>query len=199
MNAIPSSTSASPRTNTASGTAPAAACIQLQAAPSSESWPRLSERILELGCGLGYSALCLAHGSGGHVQTIERDLEHARIAEGEIASQGYGERIRVLQGRGREILPDLDGPYDLIFSDGDPEEMPFDLEHFLRLLRRGGLLVSANLFLAQFVADLTGVEQMAECRQRVLDDARLVTAIVPGGLAISVVRGTGARVRVEGR
>lgn len=127
-------------------------------------------------------------GSGGLVETIESDPEHARLLESEIASHGYGGRIRILRGRGRTVLPDLDGPYDLIFSDGDPEEMPFDLEHFLRLLRPGGLLVSANLFLAQFVPDLTGVEQMAEYRQRLLDDERLVTAIVPGGLAVTIVR-----------
>src|SRR6266545_3096558 len=30
-----------------------------------------AERILEVGCGLGYSALCLADGSGGRVETIE--------------------------------------------------------------------------------------------------------------------------------
>jgi len=39
-----------------------------------------AERILEVGCGLGYSALCLAHGSGALVETIDRDPEHVRLA-----------------------------------------------------------------------------------------------------------------------
>jgi predicted O-methyltransferase YrrM len=147
-----------------------------------------ANRILEVGCGLGYSAICLAHGSGGVVETIERDSEHARLAEVTIEREGYGDRILVLRGRGADVLVGLEGPYDLIFSDGDPEEMPLDLEHFLRLLRAGGLLVSANLFLAQFVPDLPSIDQMSEYRQRVLDDGRLLTAIVPGGLALSVVR-----------
>jgi predicted O-methyltransferase YrrM len=147
-----------------------------------------AERILEVGCGLGYSALCLAHGSGGVVETIERDTEHARLAEQTILREGYGNRIRVLRGRGADVLPGLEEPYDLIFSDGDPEELPQDLDHFLRLLQPGGLLLSANLFLAQFVPDLTGIDQMAEYRQRLLDNGRLLTTIVPGGLAVSVVR-----------
>jgi predicted O-methyltransferase YrrM len=147
-----------------------------------------AERILEVGCGLGYSALCLAHGSGGVVETIERDTEHARLAEQTILREGYGDRIRVLRGRGADVLPGLNEPYDLIFSDGDPEELPQDLDHFLRLLRSGGLLLSANLFLAQFVPDLTGIDQMAEYRQRLLDNGRLLTTIVPGGLAVSVVQ-----------
>jgi len=93
-----------------------------------------------------------------------------------------------LSGRGAELILGLDGPYDLIFSDGDREEMPLDLEYFLRLLQPGGLLVSSNLFLAQFVPDLPDIDQMAEYRQRLLNDHRLLTTIVPGGLAISVLR-----------
>jgi hypothetical protein len=56
-------------------------------------------------------------------------------------------------------------------------------------LRPRGLLVSANLFLAQFVPDLPGIEQMAQYRQRIIDDERLLTAIVPGGLTLSALRG----------
>jgi predicted O-methyltransferase YrrM len=147
-----------------------------------------AERILEVGCGLGYSALCLAHGSGGVVETIERDAEHVALAEETVTREGFGGRIRILRGRGADVLPCLEEPYDLIFSDGDPQEMPVDLEHFLRLLRRGGLLVSANLFLAQFVPHLPEIEQMAEYRQRLLDDGRLLTVMVPGGLALSLAQ-----------
>jgi predicted O-methyltransferase YrrM len=147
-----------------------------------------AERILEIGSGLGYSALCLAQGSDGVVETIERDTEHVALAKRTTLREGYGNRVRVLRGRGGDVLPELDGPYDLIFSDGDPEELPQDLEHFLRLLRPGGSLLSANLFLAQFVPDLTGIDQMAEYRQRLLDNGRLLSTIVPDGLAVSVLR-----------
>jgi predicted O-methyltransferase YrrM len=148
-----------------------------------------AQRILELGCGLGYSALCMAHGSRGLVETIEQDPDHLRLAEAEIEREGYADRVRVLLGSGSVVLPTLEGLYDLVFSDGDPEEMPLDLEHFLRLLRPGGLLVNANLFLAQFVPDLPGIPQMAEYRRRILEDDRLLTAMIPGGLALSVMRG----------
>jgi predicted O-methyltransferase YrrM len=115
----------------------------------------------------------------------ERDpFEHVRRASD--VHRGYGDRIRVLRGHGADVLRELESPYDLIFSDGDPEEMPVDLEHFLRLLRPGGLLVGANLFLAQFVPDLPGIEQMAAYRLRLLDDERLLTAILAGGIALSM-------------
>jgi predicted O-methyltransferase YrrM len=151
-----------------------------------------AERILEVGCGLGYSALCLAHGSRAFVETIERDAGHVRLAEAEFARAGYHDRIRVIHGNAADVLPQLTGPYDVIFSDADPEEMPAALDHFLRLLRPRGLLVSANLFLAQFVPDLPGIEQMAQYRQRILDDERLLTVIIPGGLALSCLVATAA-------
>jgi predicted O-methyltransferase YrrM len=148
-----------------------------------------AKRILEVGCGLGYSALCLTAGSGAFVETIERDVDHAGLAELEIAEAGYSDHIRVLRGTAADLLPKLDGQYDLIFSDADPPEMPIALDHYLRLLRPDGLLVSANLFLAQFVAELPGLEHMADYRQRIIDDERLQSAFVPGGLALSCLRG----------
>jgi predicted O-methyltransferase YrrM len=45
------------------------------------------------------------------------------LAELEIARAGYGDRIRVICGQAADLLPGLSGPYDLIFSNADPEEI----------------------------------------------------------------------------
>src|SRR6266511_4582610 len=62
-----------------------------------------AERTLEVGCGLGYSALCLAHGSNALVETIERDAEHVLLSELEIARAGHGDRIRVIHGHAADV------------------------------------------------------------------------------------------------
>ena len=147
-------------------------------------------RLLEVGCGLGYSGLWLAHGAGPEsvLETIERDEEHARIAREHFRSEEVGDHIRVLVGLGATVLPTLQGPYDLIYFDTDPAESLMTLEQSDRLLRHGGLLISANLFLGQYAPDLPGLEQTAEYRLRILDANRWLTAYLPDGTAISIRR-----------
>ncbi len=149
-----------------------------------------AKRILELGCGLGYSALWLAYGSspGGQVETIEHDATHASLARQNFLQEGYGERITVLQGRAVAVLPALSGPYDVIFCDSDPDEYGDYLEHFMRLLRPAGLLITSNLFLGRYSLDIPGLDQAAAYRERILADGRLLTAFMADGKALSVRR-----------
>lgn len=148
-------------------------------------------RVLEVGCGLGYSALWLAYGAGagGSVETIERDRDHAELARRHFAAEGMGECIKVHIGRAAAILPTLRDAYDLIYFDGEPAESLADLEHFVRLLRPGGLLISANLFLGQYDPTIPGLEQTAEYRVRILNSEQWLTAYcADGDKALSIRR-----------
>jgi predicted O-methyltransferase YrrM len=149
-----------------------------------------AQRILEVGCGLGYSALWLACGAGDAavVETVEHDNAHAQLARQHIEAEQMAGRVRVLEGWGRTILPSLQGPYDLAFFDGDPDESLVDLEQFERVLRPGGLLVSANLFLGQYIPDLPGLDQTARYRELIMGSERWLTAYLSNGYALSVRR-----------
>jgi predicted O-methyltransferase YrrM len=149
-----------------------------------------AQKLLEVGCGLGYSGLWLAYGAGpgSILETIERDEEHAKIASDHFASEGLGDRIKVLPGLGASVLPTLQGLYDLIYFDTDPAESLIALEQSERLLRQGGVLISANLFLGQYAPDLPGLEKTAEYRLRILDANRWLTAYLPDGTALSIRR-----------
>jgi predicted O-methyltransferase YrrM len=144
-----------------------------------------AERVLEVGSGIGYSALCLA-GAGAAVDTIEHDPLHAELTRRNV--EQYGGAVSMLVGEAAALLPSLEPSYDFIFCDADPAAYDAVLDEFLRLLRPGGLLVSANLFLAQFDPTIPYLERIAAYRDRILSDEHLVTALVPGGMALSVRR-----------
>ena len=79
-----------------------------------------AKRVLEIGCGLGYSALWLAEaaGPGGSVETVDRFPEHAELAEGFAKEAALVSRVKVLTGDSDAVLSGLRGPYDFVHDDG---------------------------------------------------------------------------------
>ena len=149
-----------------------------------------AKRIVEVGGGLGYSALWFAYGAGAGslVESVEKDPDHASIAREHFKAAGLSERIAILPGLVATVLPTLKDAYDLAYFDTDPAESLVALEHFTRLLKPGGLLISANLFLGQYAPGLPGLEKTAEYRVRILDDKHWLTSFLPDGTALSIKR-----------
>jgi predicted O-methyltransferase YrrM len=148
------------------------------------------KKMLEVGCGLGYSGLWLAWGAGplAVLDTIEVDDHHIEIALEHFKSEELADHINIMRGQASAVLPGLKEAYDLICFDTDPDESLPGLAHFERLLRRGGLLISANLFLGQFAPDLPGLDKAAEYREQILNSERWLTTYLPDGTALSVRR-----------
>lgn len=112
-------------------------------------------RILEIGCAIGYSAILMSESlqEGGTVTTVEWDHEMAELAKRNIASAGLSERIHVLEKDAKELLPTLSGEYDLIFLDGPKAHYIHMLNDCIRLLKKGGVLVSDNVLYKGMTAD----------------------------------------------
>lgn len=113
-------------------------------------------RALDLGSGLGYSTLWIASvvGSGGSVIGIDDDATHTGRATEIAAERGFSDRVSSVTGSVRDVLPTLEGPFDMIHDDAWFAKTPDHLETMLGLLRPGGLLTMANWFL--LVDALTG-------------------------------------------
>jgi predicted O-methyltransferase YrrM len=107
-----------------------------------------ASRVLELGTALGYTGCCLAVATPNtHVDSIEGDTEHVRLARENIAKAKLSDRVRVHQGDFMAVMDQLLGNYDLIFFDGFSPELRI-LRRLRKKLRDGGLFICANLSFA---------------------------------------------------
>lgn len=105
------------------------------------------ERILEIGAYTGYSAICLCEGlqPNGRLDTIEVNPELAYLQDKYWAEAGLTDRIQRYIGKALDVLPTLEGPYDLVFIDADKENYPAYYELALERTRSGGLLLIDNV------------------------------------------------------
>lgn len=144
------------------------------------------KRILEIGTGLGYSALWLAYGAPeAGVTTIEADPDHAALARVNVRKAGYADRIEIVNARAIEFLADCDEQVDVIFCDSDVDEYGDYRAHFMRLLRVGGLLITANVFAGWYTPDMPGLAAAVAYRDQILGDQRLLSTFL-GANAISL-------------
>lgn len=104
------------------------------------------KRILEIGTFTGYSAVMMADvmEKGDELVTIEMNQHYQSISMPFFSESPFDEIIVQIIGNAREIIPDLEGYFGLIFLDADKINYP---EYFLllkRKLKKGGILVADN-------------------------------------------------------
>ena len=110
-----------------------------------------ARRILEIGTLGGYSTIWLARAlpAGGTLVTMEIDPKHAEVAKANVDRAGVGDKVQVLVGNARDLLPDLErrneAPFDLTFIDADKASIPFYFESALRMSRPGSLILVDNV------------------------------------------------------
>ena len=160
---------------------------------------RMPKRILEVGTAVGFSALLMAMASSQEtsIVTIEKEEERIREAEKNFGLHPAGRKIELLRGDAADILPALEGPFDMIFMDAAKGQYIHFLPDILRLLPEGGLLVSDNVLQegdiieSHFAVERrnrTIYKRMREYLFALKNTDGLLTSIVPiaDGAAVSV-------------
>lgn len=105
------------------------------------------KRILEIGTYTGYSAICLAQGmpEGGHLHTIEANDELTDIPRQYFEKAGLSDKITLHEGDARQIIPNINDTFDLVFLDGEKSEY---LEYYHLIfdkVRQGGFILADNI------------------------------------------------------
>lgn len=104
-------------------------------------------KILEVGTAIGFSALFMSKYApeGCKVTTIEKYEKRIPLAKENFRRAGKENAIALLEGDAAEILAGLNEEYDFIFMDAAKGQYLNFFPDVLRLLRKGGILVSDNV------------------------------------------------------
>jgi predicted O-methyltransferase YrrM len=109
-----------------------------------------AQAVVEVGTGSGVGSLWLLRGmiENGTLTSIDDEAEHARIARIAFAESDISpQRYRLITNPVMDVMSKLtDRAYDMVVLRHDPEDLSFSIDHALRMLRTGGVLVIDNFF-----------------------------------------------------
>ena len=161
-------------------------------------------RVLEVGTAVGFSAILMSEylPEGSRITTIENYEKRIPIARNNFKRAGKEEQITLIEGDALEVMKTLEGPYDFIFMDAAKGQYIHYLPEILRLLAKGGILVSDNVMQdgdvieSRFAVerrDRTIHARMREYLYELKHNDALVTSIIPlgDGVALSVKKEVG--------
>lgn len=153
-------------------------------------------RILEVGTAVGFSAVLMAEYApkGCQIVTIE-NYEKEYLSQRPTLKEPKQEQITLLEGDATEILPQLEGQFDMIFMDAAKGQYINFMPQVLRLLKTGGVLVSDNVLQdgdiieSHYIVERrnrTIYKRMREYLYELTHSDELVTAVMPIGDGITV-------------
>lgn len=152
------------------------------------------KKILEVGTFTGYATLCLAEGlvKDGQIDTLDKNEELVDFQRSFFDRSTWGKQIHQHCGDAIEIIPTLEGQYDLVFLDADKKNYLNYLELLLPKIKKGGLLLSDNVLWSGKVLEETQKNDrdtavLKEYNQKLAKHSQLETVLLPlrDGLTLS--------------
>lgn len=158
------------------------------------------KKILEVGCAIGYSSIIMSEAldENGKIITLEYDATTAQTARENIKKACLSEKITVVEADAKDYLSYLDESetFDIVFLDGPKAHYLFMLDDAVRLLKKGGLLISDNILFKGMTADdnhfarrkVTIINRLREYIDALMAHPQLETSILSqgDGVALSV-------------
>jgi predicted O-methyltransferase YrrM len=109
----------------------------------------LDPRVLEVGTAIGYSTLHMAEQlERGRIVTLEIDPRRVGQARDFLSRAGVAERVEIVEGDARETIPELDGPFDVLFVDAAKPQYREYIELAEPRLSERAVMVVDNLLMS---------------------------------------------------
>ena len=153
--------------------------------------------ILEVGTAVGFSALLMSEYAPEEcrITTIEKYEKRIPIAKENFRRAGKEDKITLLEGDALEILKGLEEKYDFIFMDAAKAQYINYMPEVIRLLEKGGVLVSDNVLQdGDIIESRFAVERRnrtihsrtREYLYRLKHEEQLLTSIIPLGDGVAI-------------
>lgn len=154
--------------------------------------------VLEIGAAIGFSGILMAQHvqEDGHLTTIDRfDVMISRAKEN-IVKAGLSDKMTLLEGDAKDILPMLTQQYDVIFMDSAKSKYIEFLPYCINVLKKGGLLLVDDIFQGGTVLDeIETIPRRSRTIHRKLkqflavinNHPQLKTTILPLGDGVAIV------------
>lgn len=118
------------------------------------------QRILEIGTAIGYSASIMAESMGtGEVVSVEIREDMHQMAKENVKKYETKVQFDFHLGDALEVLPQIQGKFDIIFIDASKGHYLEFLELSLSKLNPGGLIISDNILYKGMIANPEWVER----------------------------------------
>ena len=156
------------------------------------------KKILEVGTAIGYSAILMAQHTPKNTKiiTLEYSEDMVHIARENVKKSGYADRIDVIEADAKDYLAYIDdeNSFDMIFLDGPKAHYINMLDECVRLLKKGGVLISDNILYKGMTADdnhvvrrkITIVKRLRDYIDTLMAHPDLHTSILPLGDGVTV-------------
>lgn len=161
------------------GAAPISAAVGSQIAVLAAATGARS--IVEIGTGAGVSGLWLLRGAPQAVLTsIDNEPEHLAAARQAFADAKIpSTKARFITGRASDVLPRMnEASYDIVLVDADPENVIAYVEHGLRLVRDGGIVLVPRVLTGGRAADPVQRDEVTAAYRSLVQETQESSAVL---------------------
>lgn len=113
------------------------------------------KRILEVGTFTGYSTLMMAEDlpEGGEILTLEMNPRYQKVSKVFFSQPKYANKIFQIMGNALQVIPEIEGVFDLIYLDADKVHYPEYYRLLKEKLSETGYLLIDNVLWGGSVLD----------------------------------------------
>ena len=151
-----------------------------------------AKRVLEIGTFTGYSALMMAEvmPDDGELITIELNGHYSQVSDKFLNEPPFEDKIYQILGNALEIIPRMEGEFDLIFLDADKINYPKYFQVCKKKLKIGGILVIDNVLWGGKVLDPHDEKEKAihKMNEMIREDQHVEQVMLPVRDGVTILR-----------